>query len=158
MTSSRFAVAVHLISLALLAKGEPGGELRTSERMAQRVGSHPVVVRRILGALREAGLVASRPGPGGGWRLARAPERIRLLDVYRAVEREPVLALPHRPPHACCPLGSTMRRTLGGILREAESALEGKLAEVTVADVLDAVLADGVPCADAPSGTRVRHV
>ena len=140
MTSSRFAVAVHLMALAMLAQAEAEGELLTSERMAESVCTNPVVVRRILGALRNAGLVASQPGPGGGWRLTRAPERITLRDVYRAVDPEPLLALPHQPASASCPVGRHMRQTLEGVFHAAAEAMERKLAEVTVADVLATVL------------------
>ncbi|MEU7532473.1 Rrf2 family transcriptional regulator, partial [Saccharothrix sp. NPDC042600] len=39
-----------------------------------------------LQALARAGLLTSTPGPRGGFRLARAPERITLMDVVSAVE------------------------------------------------------------------------
>ena len=42
----------------------------TSEALAKCLGTNPVVVRRTMGSLREAGLVAAERGHGGGWRLA----------------------------------------------------------------------------------------
>ncbi|GAA0262801.1 hypothetical protein GCM10010492_74820 [Saccharothrix mutabilis subsp. mutabilis] len=39
-----------------------------------------------LQALARAGVLTSTPGPRGGFRLARAPERITLMDVVSAVE------------------------------------------------------------------------
>jgi Rrf2 family protein len=40
----------------------------------------------ILGELRNAGIVASRKGPGGGYRLARAPSEIKIGHVIRAID------------------------------------------------------------------------
>ena len=81
--SSRFSVAVHVLSL--LALPEQDGVLLTSERMAGSVNTNPVVIRRILGQLKKAGLVEVRPASGGTF-LTRQPAAITLLEVYRAVE------------------------------------------------------------------------
>lgn len=140
-TSSRFAVAVHILTLAMLARGDAEDGCVTSERMARSVCTHPVVIRRILGSLRQAGLVTSQPGPGGGWRLTRSPERITLLEVYRAVETEPLFAMHHNPPNAACMVGRQMPHALEHVFREAEAAMEQKLAEVTMAEVVDDVVA-----------------
>ena len=145
-TSSRFAVAVHILTLAMLARSEAGEELVTSERMADSVDTNPVVIRRILGSLRKAGLVVSQPGPHGGWRLARPPEQMTLLDVYRALEDEPIFALHHHPPSPSCIVGRHMPSVLGNVFREAESAMERKLAEFTVAEVIDEVVAKLAAC------------
>ena len=139
-TSSRFAVAIHIMTLAMLARSETKGDLVTSERMADSVNTNPVVIRRILGALRNAGLVVSQPGPHGGWRLARPPEQMTLLDVYRAVEDEPLFGMHHNPPSPSCVVGRHMGSVLGNVFREAETAMERKLAEVTVAEVIDEVV------------------
>jgi Rrf2 family protein len=40
----------------------------------------------ILGELRNAGIVQSRKGPGGGYRLARAPGDIRIGQVIRTID------------------------------------------------------------------------
>lgn len=119
---------------------EAAGSGITSERMAESVRAHPVHVRRVLGALREAGLVTSQPGPGGGWKLTRPPEAITLRDIYRAVEHEPLFGLPKHPGEDCA-----MSMCLPGVLAtcflEAEAALEERLAQVTIADVIGAVRA-----------------
>jgi Rrf2 family protein len=148
MINSRFTVAVHL--LALLAWGTercPGMPL-TSEMAAASVNTNPVVVRRILGLLREAGLVTSQPGPTGGWFLARTPEQITLCDVYRAVEDEALFALHHRPPSRGCLVGAHIQRALGAFFQEAETAMEEKLAQRTITDVVRAVQACAPACAE----------
>jgi len=137
--NSRFAVAVYALGLTLIAKAEAKGEAVTSERLASIVNTNPVVVRRVLGALREAGLVTSQPGPGGGWKLTRDAGSITLCDVYRAVEGEPTFSLPHRTPSEGCPFGNRLPEVLEACFREAEAAMEHRLPQVTIADVLDAV-------------------
>jgi Rrf2 family protein len=144
-SSSRLAVAVHLLALTALACDEAGGDCLTSERMAESVGTNPVVVRRILAFLREADLVASHPGPGGGWRLARPPAAVTLLEVYRALEDQPVLATRQAPPQPWCPVGAQMPGVLAPIFRAAEAAAERELAAVTLGQVIAAVRAASGP-------------
>ena len=138
ITNSRFAVAIHVLALSLLAQAEDGW--MTSEQMGKSVNTHPVVIRRILGSLRRAGLVESHPGPGGGWRLVRQPDQMTLLEVYRAVEGERGLPRHHHPPNSNCVVGRHMEQALDRFFREAEAAMERKLAEVTVAEVARAIL------------------
>lgn len=57
----------------------------TSELAAQMLRTNPVVVRRTMAGLRDAGYVRSEKGHGGGWTLARPLDAIRILDIYRAV-------------------------------------------------------------------------
>ena len=59
--------------------------MATSGEVAEAIGSHAVVIRRLLGHLRRAGLVESRSGPNGGWAIAKDPAMIRVSDVYRSL-------------------------------------------------------------------------
>jgi Rrf2 family protein len=133
--NSRFAVAVHVLALVHFARGKSAGKPVTSERLAECVNRNPVVIRRILGLIRDAGLVTSQPGPGGGWQLTRRPSDISLRDVYRAVEGEPFFSLPHREPHGGCPAGKRVTAVLECCFRDAEDALLDRLAAVSIADV-----------------------
>ena len=133
--NSRFAFANHILTLLACAEHEP----ITSAFIASSVNTNPVVIRRLLGCLREAGLVTSQPGTGGGWRLLRAPAAISLREVYRAVDDEPLFALHHRAPNSDCPVGRSIQQALTGVFREAEFALERKLADLTIADVVRGV-------------------
>lgn len=132
MTSSRFAMATHILTLLALHDDEP----LTSETIAESVNTNPVVIRRTLAGLREAGIVASHSGAGGGWRLTGRPEAITLCDVFRAVESEQVLALHPKSPQGSCAVGRSICRTLEGVFDAAEAAMVGQLASVTIADVM----------------------
>jgi Rrf2 family protein len=138
MISSRVAVAVHV--LAYLAWRTEGPS--TSEQIAASVNTNPVVVRRIIGALRNAGMVSVQPGVGGGAVLARCPDHITLLDVYRAVEDgNELFSLHAQPPSRECDVGANIVAVLQKVFVRAHSALEAVLDGVTVAEVGHEVMA-----------------
>ena len=130
--SSRLAVAVHILGYLVRKGGEP----TASPEIAASVNTNPVVVRRLIGLLREAGLVTVQQGATGGAVLAKPPERISLLDVYRAVDPPDDLFSMHAHcPDRGCGIGAHIQDTLRCVFGRAESALEKELASVTVRDV-----------------------
>ncbi|HLV98471.1 MAG TPA: Rrf2 family transcriptional regulator [Ktedonobacterales bacterium] len=136
--NSQFAVGIHLLTLLALTPDES----LTSEFMAASVNTNPVFIRRILGRLADAGLVVSQPGVGGGWRLARDPQTTSLLEVYRAVEDGHLLATHHSAPNPACLIGRNIQRTLTIYFDEAQRAFEERLAQQTVAQVLETARED----------------
>jgi Rrf2 family transcriptional regulator, cysteine metabolism repressor len=74
--------------LVQLGVGRVEGGLRRLEELAERESISSNYLVQILHDLRGAGLVESRRGKHGGYRLAVAPDKIRLLDVARALEGE----------------------------------------------------------------------
>ena len=130
-TNTQFAVGVH--SLTLLA-AEPDG-LLSSEEIADSTGANSVYVRRVLGRLREAGIVSSRSGVKGGWALQREPSYVTLGDVWRAIQiDDPVLGLHVANPR--CEAGQAIQRMLQGVERRVARALEDELDRTSVLDVL----------------------
>lgn len=127
-TSSRFAVAVHVLTLMAWSEDEP----LKSEQVAESVNTNPVVIRRMLCELAEADLVVSQPGSMGGSRLSRKPNEITLLDVYRAVECPGVFSLHRQPASQTCPVGMSIESVLGSVFAETNSAVEHVLAGITV--------------------------
>lgn len=67
---TRLAVAIHILALLSFA----GSEYRSSDLLARSVNTNPVVVRRLTGRLKKAGIVDVRRGQGGT-ALARPPRR-----------------------------------------------------------------------------------
>lgn len=129
-TNTQFALAVHVLTmLAALPR-----ELQSSEQMAASAGSNPVHIRRVLGRLRNAGMVSSRPGPHGGWRLLRSPAQTTLADVWRAMNGDdPVLGLHDASPD--CEVGQRIQTSLEAIDRRTLAAIEAELAGTTLADL-----------------------
>jgi Rrf2 family protein len=138
--NSRLTIAAHALAWTGLYHRQ-GHEVATSEQIASSANTNPVVIRRLLGELRKAGLVASRRGMGAGWSLARDLASITLLDVYDAVESGPVFALHRATPDQQCVIGYGIRPALQGIYGTIEETLRAELARVTMEDVLRDVLA-----------------
>lgn len=130
-TSTRFAVAVHVLAAMAVSDGSP----MRSEDLADSVNTGAVVIRGILSRLNLAGLTRSQLGAGGGALLARSAESIRLVDVYRAVEAPEMFSLHRTPPCASCPVGGNILDALRPTLDRARTALEDELARVSIADV-----------------------
>lgn len=150
-TNTQFAVAVHV--LTYLA-GE-GGRAVGSEELAASTSVTAVHIRKVLGPLRTAGLVSSRPGAGGGWTLGRAPDDISLADVWTILQGDdPVLGL--HGPNPACPVGRGVQAALVDVDRGVAEVVRRQLSGTTVADVvagaIDAV-GDGL-LAGAPGRPR----
>jgi Rrf2 family protein len=137
--NSRFTIAIHALAWLALAE-ERGRPALTSEQVAASVNTNPVVVRRSLGDLRRAGIVQVRHGTHAGWRLASPPQRITLLDVFAAVDQDPVFAMHHSEPNLECPVGYGIRPALTRVYADVQQAVRDQLAHVTIADVLGETL------------------
>lgn len=132
--STRFSMAMH----TLLCIGYFSGKAKTtSSFIASSVNANPVVIRRLLGQLKEAGLVTVEAGVGGA-SLARPAEAITMLDVFRAVDSLDGGRLFdfHANSNPDCPVGSRVHDVLDGELADAQAALERRLAQATLADLL----------------------
>ncbi|TRV77287.1 Rrf2 family transcriptional regulator [Streptomyces sp. 130] len=96
---------------------------------------------KCLQALVRADILGSTPGVRGGYRLARPPERITLMDVVTAIEgRESVFRcteIRQRGESAAAPAGE-FRRSCGVAvaMRRAELAWRRELTAQTVADLM----------------------
>lgn len=88
-------------------------------------------LNKVLKDLVESGLIASRPGPGGGYSLSRSPDEITILDVVNAVG--PLERIRH------CPLGLPSHTELCPLHQEldrAYAATEEAFADVTLGQIL----------------------
>lgn len=140
-TNTQFAVAVHV--LTYLAGTAAAGEHRSvsSDEFAASTNVTPVHVRRVLGPLRDAGLVTSKPGQGGGWVLGADPARISVERVWDLVRGdEPVLGL--HGPNPDCPVGRGVQAVLEELDRAVAARVRAELAGVSIADLLQQTLAD----------------
>ena len=125
------------LSLVLHTLGHMAGDpsrMRTSGDIAEHAGTNPVVVRRVLGRLRNAGLLTSEKGHAGGWRLARPPENITLADVYLALD-ESLVASSNETSTSACSLEYELHRRVADVLRDVEQSLVSRLGETSILDV-----------------------
>lgn len=133
--NSRFAVAVHIVAVLAYCPGQ----WVSSAKIAKSVNTNPVVVRRILGTLVEAGIVESQLGKGGGARLKHKPSKISLLDIYSAVGEQALLAFNPNPPNRACVVSCFMKQALHRVFERAEGALQDSLKDMSVADLVGPV-------------------
>lgn len=138
-TNTKFAVAIHSLVVIELFPAWNAGNCLTSGAIAESVQTNPVVIRRVMGALRDKGLVQSQPGPGGGWKLSRPGDQINLRQIFEAVQDESIFALPRHELNAECPVGQWLPSVLVSCFAEAETALLERLAGVSIADVVESV-------------------
>ncbi|MEF2967184.1 Rrf2 family transcriptional regulator [Paenibacillus sp. M1] len=141
--SSRFAVAIHVLSLLELNKEG----VNTSEYIADSVNTNPVVIRRILGMLNKAGLVQVRPGVAGS-KLNRLVTEITLLDIYRAVQvvEEDALFSVHDKPNPHCPVGRNIQASIEPVFSAAQTAMEHTLELVKLSDIVDNIRTTEASC------------
>ena len=128
--NSRLSVALHVL---LHLAQRPDGAM-TSTEMAVCAGTNPVVIRRAFAGLREAGIVSSRKGHGGGWRLARPPSEVNLDQVQRALG-ERVLAVTTLDESPGCLVERAVHLALDDAVTEAARVLDRRLASITLADL-----------------------
>jgi Rrf2 family protein len=131
-----------------------GEEPLKSEQVAESVNTNPVVIRRMLCELAEAGLVVSQTGSLGGSRLASDPAKTTLLDVYQALECGGVFSLHRQPPSRDCPVGVNIETVLGDVLLEVDAAVEAVLAKITISDVVQRLK----PCVSKETNTTVGRI
>ncbi len=74
----------------------------TSDEISRMIFTNPVVVRRMMGGLRDRGIVSSEKGHGGGWQLAKPLADVTLRDVYEAVGAPPLFNIGPRAEPAVC--------------------------------------------------------
>lgn len=130
--STRLSMAVHTLSLIAMLPNECTGDL-----IASSVNTNPVVIRRIMGMLKKAGLVDVHAGVGGAY-LRKKPEDISLLDVYRAVnaaEEERLFGI-HENSNIKCPVGRSIESVLQSEFLAAQAAMEKQLSGVTLGQLI----------------------
>jgi Rrf2 family iron-sulfur cluster assembly transcriptional regulator len=114
-TKGRYAM-VALADLAL----QPGDALTSLAAISKRQDISLPYLEQLFVKLRRAGLVESVRGPGGGYRLARDPAEIRVVDVLAAVD-ETVSAM-HTGAGASGAVSGTQAQSLTNRLWEGLSA------------------------------------
>lgn len=129
---NRLSAVLH----ALLHMADHGGPL-TSAALAQMMSTNPVVVRRTMAGLREAGLVRSEKGHGGGWELARDLASVTLRDIYDALGAPRLMAMGIPLAHPGCLVEQAVNRSLGTAFAEAEALLVSRLGDVTLAQLAE---------------------
>ena len=133
--NSQFSVAIHV--LTIIARS--GDDRVKSDYIAKSVNTNPVVIRRLLSNLQEAGLVASHVGASGGTALAKLPKDIRLSEVYKSLSCGEVFALHPNKPNEDCPVGRNIEAVLCRLQKEIDKTIEEKMNQYTLRDIIEKI-------------------
>ncbi|HTP49166.1 MAG TPA: Rrf2 family transcriptional regulator [Anaeromyxobacteraceae bacterium] len=115
-----------------LAVHESPEEFCHTAAIARRTGTPSKFLEAILGQLRQAGLVESRRGAGGGHRLARPAGLISAGEVWRAVDGPVSLASrSSRRPRGRDGAGQAIR----GLWEEVEEVVQRTVEGVSLEDL-----------------------
>ncbi len=126
--SSQLSDVLHV----LLHMAESDAPL-TSDTLATAMQTHPVVLRRLMGGLRDAGFVGSAKGHGGGWVLTCSLEQVTLRDIHEALGAPALVSLGFREDRPECLVALAVNDALTSAVQKAEAALLRRLDGVTLA-------------------------
>ncbi len=131
--SSRFTLAIHIFACINTFEDE---YKVTSDFLAESTNVNPVIIRKILGQLKGAGLINVARGTGGA-SVAKPLNQITFLDVYRAVDcvENGNLFHFHENPSTNCPVGRNIHHILDDKLVRVQAAMENELASITLEDL-----------------------
>lgn len=132
--SSKFTIGVHLLAL-IDYLGED--EKVTSKTLARSIGVNPVIVRNVMGNLKEAGLISVSQGKSG-ISLTKTPDQITFYDVYKAVDsvKDEGLFHFHENPNPECPIGRNIHKAMDSKLERVQRCMEDEMRKITLADVM----------------------
>ncbi|MQB08285.1 Rrf2 family transcriptional regulator [Agrobacterium sp. ICMP 6402] len=129
--------AIH--SVGMLAGLSEGGVL-SAAALAEFHGVSTSYLLKHLQSLSSAGIVATVPGPKGGYRLARATDKITLLDIVLAVEGpQPAFRcaeIRQRGPNPLPGRYFTKPCGINAAMLKAEKVYRAELAKTSIADIL----------------------
>lgn len=131
--SSRFTIAIHMLMCMEVFKDECK---ITSDFLGSSINVNPVIIRKLLSQLKEAGLIEVKRGPGGAV-ISRPLCEITFLDVYRAVDciGDNTLFHFHENPNPDCPVGENIHNILDDKLLRVQNAMERELAAITLEEL-----------------------
>jgi DNA-binding IscR family transcriptional regulator len=101
------------------------------------LSTNPVVVRRTMAGLREAGYVTSSKGHNGGWELATPLEKITMADIYRALGSPEMFALGLANDDPKCLIEKAVNARIGDTLAAAEAMIVDRFGSMTLAEIRD---------------------
>ncbi|MEX6494753.1 Rrf2 family transcriptional regulator [Fusobacterium animalis] len=131
--SSRFTIALHIFTCVEIFKND---YKITSDFLAGSINTNPVIIRKILTQLKNAGLITVARGTGG-ISPTRSLKDISFYDVYQAIE--PVengdLFNFHSSPNPQCPVGKNIHRLLDDKLKTIQLAMENEMKKYTLDDL-----------------------
>ncbi|MDO4909863.1 MAG: Rrf2 family transcriptional regulator [Corynebacterium sp.] len=130
---TKFSVALHVLAMI-----NEESEALSSQAIANSVGTNASFIRRVIGLLKNAGLLESQQGKSG-YRLSRSPKEISLFDIYCATQEKDEITLfhVHQNPNPECPVGAHIENAVHPLFHAAENQLEQAFKNQSLDDVIE---------------------
>lgn len=132
MVNQQFTFAVHIMTALAFSPEQVIG----SQTLAASINTNPVVVRRLLLALRRARLIETFAGKHGGARLRKRPNQVSLVEIYDAVECRPVIIVNERKASKRCHVSCNMKSIMSCVAEGTEQAVRKHLRAITLTQLV----------------------
>ena len=132
--TSKFTIAVHIITAIDYFKDDMKV---TSNFLAGSVGANPVIVRTVMGSLKDAGIISISQGKSG-IALAKGLDEITFYDIYKAIDPvgEEGLFHFHENPNIECPVGRNIHAALDARLHQIQDKMETEMKSIVTGTVI----------------------
>jgi Rrf2 family transcriptional repressor of oqxAB len=108
-----------------------------SAELAGYLQSEATLLRRILAVLAREGILDTREGRDGGYRLKRDPHSVTLDEVYTALQVGDPLCYGIKETTGSHPFGQEMKAAFQELTQEMDRSLREVLRRYTIADLSD---------------------
>ncbi len=128
---------------AVLIAQAPAGSSVTRQQVADYHGLPESYLAKHLKSLVGAGILSAVTGPNGGYRLGRSADQISGLDIFQAIEGKQFafqcLEIRQQGTGAASPAECRRMCAVNALMISGEAAWRARLAQTTVADLVDAI-------------------
>ncbi|WP_105956724.1 Rrf2 family transcriptional regulator [Apilactobacillus quenuiae] len=135
--SHRLSDAIHV--LTYIGVSDSNTDL-SSRAIAGSIDSNPSLVRRLMAALSNAGLINSNQGKIS-LELSRPAKDISLLDVYQAI-KEPELLHVDPKTNLKCIVGANIQKTLASAYSKIQHKAEQEMDHISIQEIVDGILTE----------------
>lgn len=126
--SLQFSDAIHILTYIEIYKNT---DLLSSEMIAKSVETNPANIRKIMSQLKKAGLIITQVGKPNPT-LAKSPEAITLLDVYKSIEGNTNLIQIDPKTNPNCIVGANIQAVLSEKYDALQKKVEEEMKEITL--------------------------
>ena len=126
--SLQFSDAIHILTYIEIYKNT---DLLSSEMIAKSVETNPANIRKIMSQLKKAGLIITQVGKPNPT-LAKSPEAITLLDVYKSIEGNTNLIQIDPKTDPNCIVGANIQAVLNEKYDALQKKVEEEMKEITL--------------------------
>lgn len=129
--TSEFVIAVHALVYLYRMK-----ETIASDVLAESVCTNPVCIRKVMGKLKKEGIVETKEGLNGGYRICEGGEQINLKTISDVLKIKLVKSSWHSGnTDKTCMICSGMAGIMGELVGDMDLLCREYLEKITIAEI-----------------------